>query len=97
MVKCRGYMFLDEEVERCLKENGYYLQTDVLDDKIRPAVGGEGRPRAIVKDIEVSGEPLTKQSNHNIRNSFRRIRLLNTLKIYDQGMRAEDFRKRLAL
>ena len=51
-------MFLDGEVERCLKENGYYLQTDVLDDKIRPAVGGEGRPRAIVKDIEVSGEPL---------------------------------------
>lgn len=85
-------MFLDEGGERWLKEHGYDLQTDVLDDKIRRVVGGCGRPRALVKDFEVSGKPLSQQSNQQIWNSFRRILLLNKLKIYNQDVWAKNFR-----
>lgn len=75
-----------------MKEHGYDLQTDVLDDKIRRVVGGGGRPRALVKYFEVSGKLLSQQSNQQTRNSFRRILLLNRLKIYNQGVWAENFR-----
>ncbi|KAI1274550.1 kinetochore Sim4 complex subunit FTA2-domain-containing protein [Xylaria sp. FL0933] len=90
--KCHGYTFLNADTQRWLEDQGIYLGTERLNDELLPIVGGAGRPRAIVKDFEIAGPALSNQTPQQIRNSFRNVRQLNTLGIYNRDVRAENFR-----
>ncbi|KAI0910366.1 kinetochore Sim4 complex subunit FTA2-domain-containing protein [Ustulina deusta] len=91
-VKCHGYIFLNADAQRWLEDQGFDLGTDSLNDELLPIIGGAGQPRAIVKDFEIAGPDLDKQTPQQIRTSFRSVWLLNQLGIYNRDVRAENFR-----
>ncbi|KAI0874570.1 kinetochore Sim4 complex subunit FTA2-domain-containing protein [Hypoxylon argillaceum] len=90
--KCHGYMFLDEEAQRWLEGEGIDLGAESLTDELLPIIGGAGRPRAIVKEFEIAGPDLDEQTPQQIRKSYRSIKLLNQMGIYNRDVRAENFR-----
>ncbi|KAI0405748.1 kinetochore Sim4 complex subunit FTA2-domain-containing protein [Xylaria palmicola] len=90
--KCHGYIFLDADAQRWLENQGIDLGTDMLNEELIPIVGGAGRPRAIVKDFEIAGPALDKQTPLQIRKCFRRVWLLNKLGIYNRDVREDNFR-----
>ncbi|KAI0537761.1 kinetochore Sim4 complex subunit FTA2-domain-containing protein [Xylaria digitata] len=90
--KCHGYIFLDAEARRWLEDQGIDLGTEILNNELMPIVGGARQPRAIVKDFETAGPNLNKQTPQQIRKSFRSVRPLNKLGIYNRDVRADNFR-----
>ncbi|KAI0545829.1 kinetochore Sim4 complex subunit FTA2-domain-containing protein [Xylaria curta] len=90
--KCHGYIFLNADDEKWLTSHGIDLGIEILNDELRQIVGGGGKPRAIVKDFEIAGPDLEKQTPQQIRRSFRSIWQLNQLGIYNRDVRAENFR-----
>ena len=82
-------MFLSKEGEAYLEDQGIDLGRDTLDNKLLKATGGQGRIRAIVKDLEPGDVTINAQ---NLRKALTNIRLLNKLKIYNRDVRAENFK-----
>ncbi|KAJ2986733.1 hypothetical protein NUW58_g4888 [Xylaria curta] len=91
-VNCHGYIFLNADAQKWLDDQGFDLGAETLDSKLFPIVGGAGKPRAIIKDFEIAGPDVDKQTPQQIRKSFRRVWLLNQLGIYNRDVRAENFR-----
>ncbi|KAI1427510.1 kinetochore Sim4 complex subunit FTA2-domain-containing protein [Xylaria sp. FL1777] len=91
-VNCHGYLFLGADDQRWLEDQGIYLGTERLNDELLPIIAGAGKPRALVKDFEIAGPELNKQTPQQIRKIFRRVWLLNQLGIYNRDVRAENFR-----
>ncbi|KAK5628965.1 hypothetical protein RRF57_004680 [Xylaria bambusicola] len=89
--KCHGYMFLDAEAQ-WLEEQGFDLRTNRLNDELLSIVRGARWPRAIVKDFEIAGLDLDKQTPQQIWKSLWSVCRLNQLGIYDRGVREENFR-----
>ena len=87
-VKCHGYIYLGDGDKKKLQEIGLDLGTDVLDEKLRQALDGGGRVRAIVKDLALSH---TSVNSRNVRAALERVRKLNELQIYNRDIRAENF------
>ncbi|KAJ8131279.1 hypothetical protein O1611_g2345 [Lasiodiplodia mahajangana] len=87
-VKCHGYMFLSKQDQLKLEKRGCDFGSDFLHDKIRGASGGNGRVRAIVKDLEPDTGPLDAK---NIRTAFARVCTVNKLGIYHRDVRAQNF------
>ncbi|KAI0868281.1 kinetochore Sim4 complex subunit FTA2-domain-containing protein [Hypoxylon argillaceum] len=87
-VKCHGYMFLSKQDQLKLEKRGCDFGAEFLDDKLLRASGGDGRVRAIVKDLEPDTGPLDAK---NIRTAFARVRALNELGIYNRDIRAQNF------
>lgn len=88
-VKCHGYIYLGDRDKKKLEDMGLDLGTEVLDDKLRRALDGGGRVRAILKDLAPSQ---TSVNSKNVREALWRVRKLNELKIYNRDIRAENFR-----
>jgi hypothetical protein len=87
-VKCHGYIYLGDGDKKRLERTGLDFGTEVLDAKLRRALDGGGRVRAIVKDVA----PLpTSVNSRNVRAALRRVRKLNELQIYNRDIRAENF------
>lgn len=87
-VKCHGYIYLGDEDKEKLQKMGLDLGTDVLDEKLKRALDGGGRVRAIVKDLALSH---TSVNSRNVRAALERVRKLNELQIYNRDIRAENF------
>ncbi|KAH8749534.1 kinetochore Sim4 complex subunit FTA2-domain-containing protein [Diaporthe sp. PMI_573] len=87
-VKCHGYIYLGDKDMRMLERMGLDLRTEVLDVKLRRALDGGGRVRAIVKDLAPSH---TTVNSRNIRVSLSRVRKFNELQIYNRDIRADNF------
>jgi hypothetical protein len=90
-VKCYGYLLLrlDYSDELWLRNAGTSLDTQLLDDELRQALGGDTRVRAIVKHLEANPKKLDAR---NIRRALRSVYLLNdTLKIYNMDIKADNF------
>lgn len=87
-VKCHGYIYLGDEDKSRLERMGLDLGTEVLDEKLRRALDGGGRVRAIVKDLAPSRTSVTSR---NVRAALWRVRKLNELEIYNRDIRAENF------
>jgi hypothetical protein len=87
-VKCHGYIYLGDGDKKKLEEMGLDLRTDVLDEKLRRALEGGGRVRAIVKDLALSQASV---NSSNVRAALQRVRKLNELQIYNRDVRAENF------
>ncbi|KAJ3578579.1 hypothetical protein NPX13_g1990 [Xylaria arbuscula] len=90
--KCHGYLFLNTDAQRWLRTNGYDLGAGYFSDDLLAMQGGFGRPRAIVKDLEIEGPGVADQTPQQIRKSFWAVRQLNLLGIYNRDVRAENFR-----
>ena len=88
-VKCHGYIFLSKKDEKYLQEQGIDLGSHLLDNKLRRATGGQGRIRAIVKDLAPENKPI---NNSNLTEALRKVKQLNELKIYNRDIRAENFK-----
>ncbi|KAH8748243.1 kinetochore Sim4 complex subunit FTA2-domain-containing protein [Diaporthe sp. PMI_573] len=69
-VKCHGYIYLGDKDMRMLERMGLDLRTEVLDAKLRRALDGGGRVRAIVKDLAPSH---TTVNSRNIRVALSRV------------------------
>ncbi|KAI3321482.1 kinetochore Sim4 complex subunit FTA2-domain-containing protein [Xylariaceae sp. AK1471] len=90
--RCHGYLFLTtKDMSRLGREEGIDLCTNIIDKDLRWALGGDLRARAIVKDLETDDIGLNKD---NIGRAWRNVRLLNSLKIYNRDVRAENFMNR---
>ncbi|KAG8160868.1 hypothetical protein KVR01_009132 [Diaporthe batatas] len=87
-VKCHGYIYLGDEDKKKLQEKGLDLGMNVLDEKLRQALEGGGRVRAIVKDLAPSR---TSVNSRNVRAALETVRKLNELQIYNRDIRAENF------
>ena len=87
-VKCHGYIYLGDKDMRMLERMGLDLRTEVLDAKLRRALDGGGRVRAIVKDLAPSP---TSINSRNVRVALSRVRKLNELQIYNRDIRADNF------
>lgn len=87
-VKCHGYIYLGDGDKKKLEHMGLDLGTEVLDNKLRRALDGGGRVRAIVKELAPSH---TSVNSRNVRAALSRVRKLNELQIYNRDIRAENF------
>ncbi|KAI1128712.1 kinetochore Sim4 complex subunit FTA2-domain-containing protein [Nemania abortiva] len=87
-VKCHGYIFLSKQDQLELEKRGCDFEGDSLDDGILRASGGNGRVRAIVKDLEPETGPIDAK---NIRTAFARVHAINELGIYNRDVRAQNF------
>ncbi|GAW18342.1 hypothetical protein ANO14919_078170 [Xylariales sp. No.14919] len=87
--RCHGYLLLTTEDMMWLEhEKGIDLRTDLIDEDLRRALGGDLRARAIVKDLESGDSGLNKG---NIGRAWRNVSLQNSLKIYNRDVREENF------
>ncbi|KAK5637439.1 hypothetical protein RRF57_013154 [Xylaria bambusicola] len=87
--RCHGYLFLTTEDMNFLeRQEGVDLCTNVIDKNLRRALGGNLRARAIVKDLEIDNLRLQKK---NIDRAWRNVSLLNSLGVYTQDIRTENF------
>ncbi|KAJ2996212.1 hypothetical protein NUW58_g1049 [Xylaria curta] len=87
--RCHGYLFLTTEDMNFLeRQEGIDLCTSIIDENLRRALGGDLRARAIVKDLEIDTTRLQKKS---IDQAWRNVSLLNSLGIYNQDIRTENF------
>lgn len=86
-VKCHGYLFLKKSDQRWIKDLD--LEYRVMDDKLRQAMGGDTRVRAIVKTLDKNPRKIDAE---NVRTAWQRVCLLNrSLKIYNMDIRADNF------
>lgn len=86
-VKCHGYLFLRKDDKRWIKDLD--LEYRVVDDKLRRAMGGDTRVRAIVKTLDKNPRKVDAQ---NVEKAWQRVFLLNhSLKIYNMDIRADNF------
>lgn len=84
---CHGYRFLKKDDKRWIKDLD--LEYRVMDDKLRQAMGGDTRVRAIVKTLDKNPRKVDAQ---NVEKEWQRVFLLNhCLKIYDMDIRADNF------
>lgn len=88
-VKCYGYLLLNKNDARWLRNEGIDLGHQLLDQELREALDGDTRVRAIVKRFEKNTAPIHAG---NIRKAWRGVRLLNDrLKIYNMDIKADNF------
>ncbi|KAI0450503.1 hypothetical protein F5B21DRAFT_428145 [Xylaria acuta] len=74
-------------MRRLEREEGIDLCTDIIDDDLQLALGGDLRARAIVKDLETGNSGLNK---NNIGQAWINVSLMNSLKIYNRDVREEN-------
>ncbi|KAI1176977.1 kinetochore Sim4 complex subunit FTA2-domain-containing protein [Nemania sp. FL0916] len=87
--RCHGYIYLSKkDAMRLEKDSGIDLCTNIIDDDLLRALGGETRVRAIVKDLETADVGV---NDDNVGRASRSVNLLNSLKIYNRGICAENF------
>ncbi|KAF2973058.1 hypothetical protein GQX73_g618 [Xylaria multiplex] len=77
-----------EDTKWLEKEEGINVCTDIIDRDLRRALGEDLRTRAIVKDLETDNVGLKKA---NIGRAWRNVSLLNSLKIYNRDVGADNF------
>ncbi|KAH8165565.1 hypothetical protein CIB48_g2713 [Xylaria polymorpha] len=90
--KCHEYIFLGPDAQKWLEDEGIDLGTENLNEELLPITGGARQPRVIVKDFEIAGPDVDKQTPQQIRKCFRNVWRLNQLGIYNRDVRAEVFR-----
>ncbi|GAP91407.1 hypothetical protein SAMD00023353_6300530 [Rosellinia necatrix] len=88
-VRCYGYLLLRDNDADEFNKLGHDLETNVLDPKLRKALGGDTRIRAIVKHFDDGPREINKG---NIRQAWAGIRLMNhSLKIYNMHIGSDNF------
>ncbi|KAI1360580.1 kinetochore Sim4 complex subunit FTA2-domain-containing protein [Xylaria arbuscula] len=87
--RCHGYLFLrTEDMKFLQREAGIDLGTNIIDESLKQALGGNLQARAIVKDLETGNTGVQK---HNIEQAWRNVSLLNSVGIYNRDIRADNF------
>ncbi|TGJ78959.1 hypothetical protein E0Z10_g9804 [Xylaria hypoxylon] len=87
-VKCYGYLLLNKNEASWLRRESIDLNHQLLDRELREALGGDIRVRAIVKEFEKGP---SKIHAGNIRRAWRSVYLINSLKLYNMDIKADNF------
>ncbi|KAI1874930.1 uncharacterized protein JN550_002359 [Neoarthrinium moseri] len=91
VVPCHGYLFLGDRDRRQLKKKGIIFNSKIIDKDLRKAIGQDTPLRAIVKELAPEESGIGKAGLTKV---LMDIRSLNSIKIYNRDIRAENFRGR---